>query len=100
MGTTETTEAPASAADLEAFERKLERCGCAVAPNGACYALREWADGRMAVERTWRGEADFVVRGYYGNPFETRDAALYWAVADGRHEMPGVRPISDRRVLV
>ena len=78
---------------------KLERNGCAVAPNGCTYKLVQdrpedyysvWVTSAHD-NATCGSDRRQIVSGYHGTEFESLGAALRWAYTDGCLEyQPGV----------
>lgn len=67
------------------YERKLERNGCATAPNGCTYKLVQ--DRPKGCYSVWitspSGERRQIVTGYNGLMFESLTVARRWAYGDG-----------------
>jgi len=83
---------------MEHFETSLHRRGAARAPNGADYKITVDDRAGFIVERCAGGERQVIV-GFNGVPFESIAQARHWAKSDGRLELPGNRPVTERRRL-
>ena len=83
-------------AEQEQFERDLRFKGVGYRPNGARYMMTHYgSQDQPCCERIYQGNREMIL-GFSGETFASLEAAILWAIADGRRVIQPNVPLSQR----